>query len=133
MAAESKHIKWTITGMEGAKRAGVDLAAPLKWAEQLRAAGFIEIHTRWYNWPIGPWAKQKKNKLIGRYALANFHDAAGASVAMFTRVLGWSIEEHQVLIAEVRNEQKEQKVHIYHPVCFCYARKPLLEEPVGDS
>lgn len=133
LAATSKHIKWTLIGIDASKKVGIDLAAPLSWPEQLRSVGFTDIHIRWFNWPIGPWAKQAKNKVIGRYALENFHDAAGATVALFTRVLGWSDEEFQVLAAEVRNEQKEQKVHLYQPVCFCYARKPPLEEHVDSS
>ena len=39
--------------MEAATRAGLDLQAPLSWPEQLRAAGFVDIHVKWYNWPIG--------------------------------------------------------------------------------
>jgi hypothetical protein len=120
-------------GIDAAKRGGFDLEAPRSWAEDLRAAGFVDIHMRWYNWPIGPWAKQAKNKTIGRYALANFHDAVATTVALFTRILGWSLEEHQVLVAEVRNEQNEQKVHLYQPICFCFARKPPRDEPVDES
>jgi len=37
----------------------------------------------------------------------------------------------QILVAGIRNEYKEQKIHLYHPVCFCYARKP--EDPNVDG
>jgi hypothetical protein len=28
------------------------------------------------------------------------------------------------MVAKIRNEYKEQKIHLYHPICFCYARRP---------
>jgi hypothetical protein len=122
--SNSQFIKWETYGMEAGQKAGLNLQAPLTWAENLRKIGFVDIHIKWYNWPIGPWAKNKKNKVLGRYTLANFHEAISAPNALFTRVLGWSIEEVQVLVAGIRNEFKEQKIHMYHPICFCYARKP---------
>jgi hypothetical protein len=117
-------IRWSNHGLKAASLVGIDLKAPLSWPEKLRAAGFVDIHLKWYNWPIGPWAKQKKNKEIGKYSLANFHDAAATPVAIFTKVLGWSGEEFEELLREVREEQQAQKIHLYHTVAFCYARKP---------
>jgi hypothetical protein len=119
--------------MEASTKVGVDLQAPLLWPEQLRSVGFTDIHIRWFNWPLGPWAKQARNKTIGRYALADLQEGVGATVALFTKGFGWSDEEFQVLVANVRKEQKEQKVHLYHPVCFCYARKPPREEHTESS
>jgi len=120
----SHQIKWSLHCMEAAVRIGINLQAPLAWPDQLRAVGFTDIHIKWFNWPIGPWAKQKKNKMLGRYVFANFYDAVAAPNALFTRVLGWSIDEVNILLAHVRNEHKEQKVHLYQQICFAYARKP---------
>jgi hypothetical protein len=114
--------------MEAAQRAGLNLMAPLSWSDQLQAAGFTDIHVKWYNWPIGPWAKQKRNKIIGDYVLRNMYEAVEAPSALFTKVLGWSIEDVQALVAEVREEHKQQKVPLYYPVCFCFARKPDIGE-----
>jgi hypothetical protein len=112
---------------EAGQRINLDFQAPLKWQEQLQAAGFVDIHTRWYNWLIGPWAKRDKNKAIGRFLYADFYEGLDVARLLFTGVLGWSTEEIEAFIAEVRNEMKEQKIHLYERVCFCYARKP--EEP----
>jgi hypothetical protein len=132
-AANSQHIKWADLGMGAASKVGLDLKAPLSWPQQLRDIGFVDIHVKWYNWPVGPWAKNKKNKILGKYTLANFNEAISAPNALFTRVLGWSIEEVQVLVAGIRNEYKEQKIHLYHPICFCYARKPEGQASAGTS
>jgi hypothetical protein len=50
---ESQHIKWAVHGMEAGARVGLDLQAPLSWPEKLRDAGFVDIHVKWYNWPVG--------------------------------------------------------------------------------
>jgi len=123
-ASTSKLIKWGTCCMEAGGKTGLNLSAPLSWPDQLRAVGFTDIHVKWFNWPLGPWAKHKKNKIIGRYALANFLDGVGAANAFFVRVLGWTSEETQVLVAQVKEELKQQKIHTYQPICFCWARKP---------
>jgi hypothetical protein len=112
---------------EAGQRIGLDFQAPLKWPELLQAAGFVDIHIRWFNWPVGPWAKHDKNKAIGRFVYVDFYEGLDVARLLFTNVLGWETEEVDVLIAQVRTEMKEQKIHLYERVCFCYARKP--EEP----
>jgi hypothetical protein len=131
-------VRWSDHAIEAGSRVGIDLKAPLTWPDKLRAAGFVDIHLKWYNWPIGPWAKQKKHKEIGRYCLADFHDAVATPVALFTKVLGWSVEQFEEFLLEIREEQQSQKIHLYQTVAFCYARKPggtdeELSGPVGAS
>lgn len=117
--------------MDIAERIGFNVQAPLSWHEHLQAAGFVNIHSKWYNWPVGPWAKHKKNKELGRLAFMDFYDGMAATVPVFEKILGYTAEEAQVLIAEVRKEFRDQKVHLYQPCCFCYARKP--EEPEVEA
>jgi hypothetical protein len=107
-----------------AEQLGFNVQAPLFWSEYLQAAGFTDIHSKWYNWPVGPWAKHKKNKELGMLVFMNFHDGMAATGPMFEKFLGYNAEEAQVMIAEVRKEFRDQKVYLYQPCCFCYARKP---------
>jgi len=123
-AATSKIIMYNKRLMEVAERMGCNVQAPLLWHEHLQEAGFVDIHCRWYNWPIGPWAKHKKNKELGRLAYADFYEGMASVAPIFQRVLGYTAEEAQVLVAETRKEFREQKVHAYQQCCFCYARKP---------
>jgi hypothetical protein len=113
--------------VESGLRVGLDFQVPLKWHDQLTAAGFVDIQIKWVNWPIGPWAKHEKNKIIGRFAFIDLYEGIDASSKLVQNALRWEPEEVQVLIAEARNEIKEQKVHLYQRVAFCSARKP--EEP----
>ena len=120
----SKFVEFTNRLIESGLRVKLDFEAPSKWHDQLTAAGFIYIEIKWVNWPIGPWAKHEKNKIIGKFTFADMYEAIEASAKLLQNALGWEPEEVQVLIAEARNELKEQKVHLYQRVAFCYARKP---------
>jgi hypothetical protein len=110
--------------IEVGQQMGADLRAPISWHEQLKAVGFTDIHVKWFNWPIGPWAKHEKNKILGRLVYKDFYEGLSSVGPIFMKVLGWSAQEMEGLVAQIKNEFEEQKVHLYQQVCFCYARKP---------
>lgn len=109
---------------EAGKRIGLDFQVTSNWVQYLEQAGFVDICVKWVHWPIGPWAKGEKNKALGRFLHADFYEGLDLARLLFTGVLGWQKEEFEVLVAEARNEMRDQKVHLYAKVCFCYARKP---------
>ena len=47
-----------------------------------------------------------------------------------TRVLGWTVEQVQVLLAGVREDIINRKNHIYSKLYFVYGRKDEAEENV---
>ncbi len=54
-------------------------------------------------------------KQVGAFNKLQFLEGLEAfSVATFTSVLGWSIEEVQVFLALVRKDAKDRKVHMMH-------------------
>ncbi|KIW04945.1 uncharacterized protein PV09_04110 [Verruconis gallopava] len=123
-SSNSIMVKYGNHVLDAGRRIGLDFQAPYKWREMLQEAGFVDINIRWFNWPIGPWAKGVKNKMIGRYLYVDFHEGLEVARLLFTNVLGWSSNDFDNLIAQVRAEMEEQKIHLYERVCFCYARKP---------
>jgi len=50
--------------------------------------------------------------------------AQGVSLAIFTRYLGWSPEEVEVFLVDVRKEWKKKSVHSYWPCFTVYGKKP---------
>lgn len=76
--------------------------------------------------PIGTWPKDKKLKEIGRFFKHQFINMAvdSYSLALFTRIGGWSEAETQVLLAGVRNEFKGNKMHLYTHCSYAIAEKP---------
>lgn len=71
----------------------------------LETAGFEHIHTKIMKRPTNDWPKDPKMKEIGRFTCLNFLEGlSGFSFAPFTRTLGWTVEEVQILNAQVRKE-----------------------------
>jgi len=53
----------------------------------------------------------------GAWTLENISSGLhGLSSAVFTRVLGWSPEELEVLLGQVREDLKDTRVHAYWPM-----------------
>jgi len=75
--------------------------------------------------PNSPWPKDRRWKEIGLYQQHNMLDAASSyGQAHFTRVLGWTPEEFQVLSAGVRKELKNLKYHLRSNLHVVYGQKP---------
>ncbi|KAF5864000.1 hypothetical protein ETB97_008935 [Aspergillus alliaceus] len=89
-------------------------------------AAFTNIQVHQEVCPIGTWPKDSRLKEIGRYFRAQFlwGGVEAYSMALFTRFGGWSPEEVEVLLAEVRREVKGNKMHIYTHCSFTTAEKP---------
>jgi len=82
--------------------------------------------------PCGTWPKDPKLKDIGRYQVVQFSDAIEPfSMALLTRVLGWSKEECQVLVTKVKKELYNRDVHLYNNIHFVYGQKP--EDPKTEK
>lgn len=63
-------------------------------------------------------------KDLGRYHQVNMLESIESySLALFTRVLGWSNEELQVFLTGVRQELKDRRLHLYANFHFVYGQK----------
>jgi hypothetical protein len=61
-----------------------DTCAPIEWEEQLQTAGFKNLYLQWVKWPIGPWPKGRKNKLLGElFAKTYFRRSEYCSFSVF--------------------------------------------------
>ncbi|KAL1964156.1 hypothetical protein VTN77DRAFT_7244 [Rasamsonia byssochlamydoides] len=95
------------------------------WKEKMEKAGFVDVKEFVFKKPVGSWSKDPKMKEIGRFQLVQQLQAVESyTPALFSRVLGWTKMEIEVLIAKVRNELKDHSLHLYVPVYFVYGRKP---------
>ena len=74
---------------------------------------------------MSPWAKDRKLKELGAYQQANMLEAMESySLALFTRVLGWTPEQVGVYLTGVREEVMNRKLHLYAKYWFVYGQKP---------
>lgn len=115
------------TWQEGLKEAAakfgrrMDVAVHLeKW---VREANFTDVSEHKMIVPTGTWPKDKEMKTLGAYQLLNMLDAASAyGQAHFTRVLGWSPAEYEVLSTKCRTKLKDRKLQLYSDL---YVLAPL--------
>jgi trans-aconitate methyltransferase len=127
-------LRWSHLFGEAAAKIGLDHQGPRKFAPMLREAGFVEIHAKQYNWPVGRWAKGQKNKLLGRFVMEDLLDwLPSSALALFTRVLKWSREEVELFLASVRKELKDKNKHFYAHVIIWWARKPEDASALGSA
>ena len=109
-------VQWTDHIIEGLNRIVRDFMVAEKFEPMLEAAGFEDVHIACQEWPIGTWAKGRKNKEIGLLTAENLKDGAKNSMSIFTSVLGWQLEEFEVLNAKIAEEIQEGKWHLYTKV-----------------
>lgn len=90
----------------------MDVAIHLK--QWIQEANFVDVVEQVITVPTGTWPKDKQMKTLGAYQLLNMLDAASSyGQAHFTRILGWSAAEYEVLSAKVRAELKDPKLQLY--------------------
>ncbi|TDZ31143.1 Secondary metabolism regulator LAE1 [Colletotrichum spinosum] len=125
---DSKVLKWTQLLIQATDIIGQPgTVAPL-FKKLLEEAGFEAVEERRERWPLNPWPKDPKAKELGLWChSAIVKGVDSISLALFTRILGWSKEETIVFNAEVRNETKKSSIHGYFPVYAAWGRKPLKE------
>lgn len=62
---------------------------------------------------------------MGRYHQVNMTEGLESySLALFTRVLGWTTQEVHVFLAAVRKEMVDRSLHLYVKFLFVYGEKP---------
>ncbi|PVH87726.1 S-adenosyl-L-methionine-dependent methyltransferase [Cadophora sp. DSE1049] len=118
--------KWHDKLHEGASLGGINVRASYFDLEQIfKKSGFINVKLEVKPVPCGRWPKDQKLKAVGTWQKYCFEEGLAAySLAIFTRLLGWSLEEVQVFLAEVRSELGNRAYHWYWPFFVVYGQKP---------
>jgi hypothetical protein len=135
---DSALLKWSMIMNEAFRANGRPLDLALTYEKELADAGFVNIHVVREKWPTNGWARDKKYKQLGEadavrkkpqrmttdlkqglWGTDNFLSGIGSwTLAIFTRPhsengLGWSREEVEVLLSNVRKEVKDTNIHAY--------------------
>lgn len=106
--------RWGDYMNQAAKKLGRSLDSAEENKHKLVEAGFVNVTESVYKWPINPWAKHPKYKEMGMWNLENVVGGlSGLSLALFTRVLGWTVEELEVFLVEVRRDMRDTRIHGY--------------------
>ncbi|KAG9243417.1 S-adenosyl-L-methionine-dependent methyltransferase [Calycina marina] len=104
---------------------GVDFNATLLLAGMMRDAGFVNVTTRIFHVPIGTWPKNKVLKMVGLYWRTILEiGLQPIAIGPLTRGLGWSREQVEVWLMEVRKAYKDKWVHSHMPLHIICGQKP---------
>jgi hypothetical protein len=112
--ADTALERWCRQYVEAGGRLGRDMLAPRKYKGWMEQAGFINVKEDRLAIPGNPWPKGKDMKTLGLWQMTNFLDGLQAvTMTMFTKGLGMSAEEVEVLLVDVRKDIKNLNVHFY--------------------
>ncbi|KAK2667039.1 hypothetical protein RAB80_017460 [Fusarium oxysporum f. sp. vasinfectum] len=85
--------------------------------------GFTNIVETRFKWPSNCWPKDKKYKELGAWNNENTRLVfESVTLAPLTRGLDWTIEEVDVLLADVRKELNDPNIHAYWPIYASFAQ-----------
>lgn len=106
---------------------------PMRIATRLKKwyieEGFVDVQEHVVKLPIGTWPKDPALKALGSWWKENLLvGLQGFSLALLSRVLGWSKNQIEVYLVDVRKSMHDRDVHAYHEFITVWGRKPTLEE-----
>ncbi|KAI3545022.1 hypothetical protein CSPX01_05228 [Colletotrichum filicis] len=126
-----KYVNLIRSGSEKMGRVFVDVST-LK--SLVVGAGFVDVELRIFKWPMNGWPKDEKYKKLGLWCHENFSSALEAvCIALLTRVHGWTLDEVDVFLVNVRNDLKNRGYHAYFPIYSVVGRKPEKEEAAAST
>ncbi|KAI9740222.1 MAG: hypothetical protein M1834_004800 [Cirrosporium novae-zelandiae] len=106
---------------QAATQKGIIWVDPETNVERMKKIGFVNIHVLSYKaYIVDPL--MKKDLLNG---------LEGFGLSLLTNVLGWSRNQFEVYLTEVRRSIKEGKTkHLYMPIVTIYGEKPKDRKPI---
>ncbi|KIW56126.1 hypothetical protein, variant [Exophiala xenobiotica] len=118
LPADSRLTYWEDLWTEGINKMGhTGHCDPELVMQQMRDAGFVNVTRLNFKMPIGPWPKDKRLREAGLFGYANLMNGLfGLSIKVFSQLLGWQVEELEVLLAECRQELRRRDIHGYWPM-----------------
>ncbi|KAK5077440.1 hypothetical protein LTR24_009654 [Lithohypha guttulata] len=101
--------------------------------ELMREVGFVDVTVKLFKVPIGTWPANPTLKQAGSVQLvAMLEGLEGLNLAVFTRCLGWSIEDTNRLVEQARQEFKRKKTCYYWPGIETISPADLLDPSRRD-
>jgi ubiquinone/menaquinone biosynthesis C-methylase UbiE len=104
---------WSNYIKEAAAKDGIDTLITQKFKAFLEAQGFVNVREQKVVWPCGPWAKGQREKTLGHWAYENTKIFLDGAVALLIKRLGWTQEEVDRFLVEVRADMDNKNKHYY--------------------
>jgi len=107
---------WNSLCMEASVKMGRPWNMVQYWSAWLQDIGFEDVHEEVYMWPINTWPRDKGLKELGMWFREDVLGVLPATGRLLTKGLGWAPEEVEVLLAGVREDIKNRRVHMFEEV-----------------
>ncbi|KAF0635454.1 hypothetical protein FPSE5266_01987 [Fusarium pseudograminearum] len=117
--------QWCELMTEAANNFGRSAVSAKLYKQQMIDAGFINVTEVVYKWPSNRWPADPYYKELGFWCNHNIAgELSGLSMALFTKGLGWSVEEVEVFLTKVRTDMRDRRIHAWWPIHVVYGQKP---------
>jgi len=117
---------WLQKVNEASMRFGKQMNVVETLRQKMLDANFINVTDELIKCPIGSWPEDARLKRLGRLHLMSVMEAVEPyTLALFTRILGYSCEEAKAYMAQVQKEFLNPSYHLYVTFHFVYGQKPM--------
>jgi SAM-dependent methyltransferase len=112
--ADSPLWKFSQHVLEAAAKIGIDTTIAKRFKELLVEQGFVNIRREPAKWAVGTWPKGEKEKDVGRWTRENTKQfVTPVALGLFTKHLGWSTEQVESFLVNVRKDIGDPKKYFY--------------------
>ncbi|KAL2811848.1 hypothetical protein BJX63DRAFT_265329 [Aspergillus granulosus] len=120
--------RWERLTAEAADKFGKPINMGAKHKEMMKQAGFTDVQEKVFKIPFGDWKGGKPWEYVrDSYILHMRHGLEGYTLRLFTKTLGWSLENTRAFIREVQaeiTEPKLEQLRLYSLFRVVYGKKP---------
>ncbi|PLB34265.1 class I SAM-dependent methyltransferase [Aspergillus candidus] len=119
-------LDWQQKLDQSSRRFGKHMNVASHVAGWMQGAGFVNVTDDVYKCPVGSWPKSPRLKEIGRVGKCTLWEAVEPyTLALFTRVMGYTFEQSQEYVDKVRGELLNASYHTYVLYHYVYGQRPL--------
>lgn len=113
---ESALYKWNELVITGAAKLGRPWTNVQHYKRWMEESGFDDVVEESFYWPTSAWAKGKYFKDISMYFQEDTLKGLEGLSLKAMRALGWSVEEIQAFLADVRSDVNNTSIHAFLPM-----------------
>lgn len=125
---------WAVTRMiqtseEASAMGSKPLQIATKLAPWMHQAGYVDIRVQIKQMPLNPWPRDPFLKQLGRdWEMQCLAGLSGWTYKLYGGALGWTREQIEVFLVDVRKAYRDRHVHAYHRVYVVCGRRPSEDE-----
>ncbi|KAF4625669.1 hypothetical protein G7Y89_g12491 [Cudoniella acicularis] len=125
MTPETYLHKWSAVVFDASLKMNRPLNSSITYKALMEAAGYVDVVEVIDRWPTNKWPKDPRYKELGMWTNENLTTGlTGLSIGLLTRVQGWSPQDVEAFLVNVRKELRDPKIHAYLQIRTVYGRKP---------